>query len=100
MVVVARIPEKHSGSGGMLALESEIRSILQSGTLMMALTATAVKRTKEIIIKSLAMRNPVTITVSPNKVNLKYCVWMMDKNIPVEGKRHFYPLCNNILSNY
>ena len=61
----------------------EIRSILESGTPMMALTATAVKRTKEIIIKSLAMRNPVTITVSPNKVNVKYSVWMMDKNIPV-----------------
>ena len=50
---------------------------------MMALNATAVKRTKEIIIKSLAMRNPVTITVSTNKVNVKYYVWMMDKNIPV-----------------
>lgn len=50
---------------------------------MMALTATAVKKTKDIIIKSLAMKNPVTIAASPNKANISYPVQLMSNTLPV-----------------
>lgn len=56
----------------------EIRSILPSNTPVMALTATAVRRTKDIIVKSLAMKHPITITASPSKRNVSYLVQVMN----------------------
>ena len=49
----------------------------------MALTATAVRRTKDIIVKSLAMKHPITITASPNKSNVNYSVQVMNTSLPM-----------------
>lgn len=40
----------------------------------MALTATATKKTREVVIKRLSMAAPIIISVTPSKSNIKYCV--------------------------
>ena len=49
----------------------------------MALTATAIKKTKDVIVKSLSMNQPATVTAWPNKSNVSYSVHLMNKGIPV-----------------
>ena len=80
------------GSGGQMRRRAfrkwcscihEIRSILPSNTPVMALTATAVKRTKDIIVKSLTMKHPITIIASPNKSNVSYLLQVMNTSLPM-----------------
>ena len=40
----------------------------------MALTATASNSTQQNLFKTLAMKDPLMVCVSPNKANIKYCV--------------------------
>ena len=58
----------------------EIRSLVQNNTPVMALTATAVKKTRDIILKTLGMKNPIIIAVSPNRRNVCFYVNIMNKN--------------------
>lgn len=53
---------------------NEIRSILPHNVNVMALTATATKALREEVSQMLAMKNPVIVSVSPDKVNIKYSV--------------------------
>ena len=57
----------------------ELRS-LASNTIMVALTATATKLTKETILSVLLMENPDEIKESPNKLNVTYVVECMKKD--------------------
>lgn len=52
-------------------------------TPVMALTATAVKKTKDVLLKNLGMKKPVVIAASPNRENISYAVKVMDKNRPL-----------------
>ena len=61
----------------------EIRSLLPSLTPIMALTATAVKKTRDIILKTLGITKPIIITTSPNRANISYAVKFLDKNLPI-----------------
>jgi len=47
----------------------------------MALTATATKSTQQSICRSLAMKNVVIISESPNKLNLKYHAQTVSQSI-------------------
>ena len=49
----------------------------------MALTATAVKKTRDIILKTLGITKPIIITTSPNRANISYAVKFLDKNLPI-----------------
>ena len=53
---------------------SEVRSLIPHGTKVMALTATATTRVRQVILSSLDMRNSHLIVHVPNKVNIKYHV--------------------------
>lgn len=46
----------------------------------MALTATAVKKTKDVLLKNLGISKSVVIAASPNRANISYDVKLMDKN--------------------
>ena len=61
----------------------EIRSLLPSLTPIMALTATAVKKTRDIILKILGITKPIIITTSPNRANISYAAKFLDKNLPI-----------------
>lgn len=61
----------------------EIRSLLSIQTPIMALTATAVKKTRNIILKTLGISKPIIITTSPNRTNISYAVKFLDKNLPI-----------------
>jgi len=52
---------------------NEIRSLVKSVPLL-ALTATATKKTRECITKTLEMDNAVLFTTIPNRENIGYCV--------------------------
>ena len=52
----------------------EIRSILPQTVNVMALTATATKTLRKDIAELLGMKNPVVVSVSPDKRNIKYMV--------------------------
>lgn len=51
---------------------SEIRSILPSATNVMALTATANLKTREIVVRCLDMKGCFILSHNPNKVNIYY----------------------------
>lgn len=61
----------------------EIRSLLPSQTPIMTLTATAVKKTRNVILKTLGITKPIIITTSPNRKNISYAVKLLDKNRPI-----------------
>ena len=50
----------------------EVRSLIPSDVRLMALTATATKQSRRDICKVLGMKNPVVVSVTPNKPNIKY----------------------------
>lgn len=52
----------------------EIRCLIPSNINVMALTATATIETFQVVSKRLALRNPVTVAVSPNRANIKLLV--------------------------
>ena len=61
----------------------EIRSLLPSHTPVMALTVTAVKKTRDVILRTLGITKPIIITTSPNRTNISYAVKFLDKNSPI-----------------
>ena len=63
----------------------------------MALTATAVKQTRDIIFKTLGMKNPIIIAASPNRDNICYSVKFLSKNTPLVS--HFLWLLNALKQN-
>ncbi len=52
----------------------DARSLIPSGTNMMALTATATKTTRLYVCRRLGMLHPKVISLSPNRENIKYYV--------------------------
>lgn len=52
----------------------EIRSLVPQSVPIMALTATVTKSLKSDVIRILGMQNPVTITASPSRSNIRYAV--------------------------
>ena len=60
----------------------EVRSIIPDHVNVMALTATATKRTRKYVCKKLSMSAPVVISQSPNKENIKYIVCLKEGTIP------------------
>ena len=52
----------------------EIRSVIPAGVNIMALTATATRALQHNVAEILGMWNPVTVAVSPCKVNIIYAV--------------------------
>ena len=58
-----------------------IQSFLPSGVPFVALTATATTSTVSRISKSLNMIHPVIISISPNRINLRYSVIHVSKNL-------------------
>ena len=59
----------------------EVRSLLSPEVNVMALTATATKSTRNHVCKSLGMRNPVIVSHSPNKVNIRYSVAKIESSL-------------------
>lgn len=67
----------HAHSSGVKSLEEfanlgEIRSLIPSNIQLMALTATATKRSRQAICRTLGMKKPVVVSQSPNKPNIFY----------------------------
>ena len=58
----------------------ELRSLVNSTTPFIALTATATPDTKNTILETLLMEHPVEIATSPDKPNVTYSVLYMEKN--------------------
>ena len=58
---------------------AELRSCLESGTPLLALTATANKEMRNRLIKCLGMKSGDIIIVSPNKDNIRFTVLQADK---------------------
>ena len=58
---------------------AELRSCLESGTPLLALTATAYKEMRNRLIKCLGMKSGDLIIVSPNKDNIRFTVLQADK---------------------
>ena len=52
----------------------EVRSLIPKYVNILALTATATKSTREVVIKLLNMKNPSIISTSPSKDNVIYTV--------------------------
>ena len=50
----------------------DVHSHIPDTVHVMALTATATKRTRQAVIKLLKMVHPKVVSVSPNKPNIKY----------------------------
>ena len=61
----------------------ELRSLLPSNTPFIALTATAMKSTREKICEALHMDNPELIIVSPERSNISYAVVKMSNQVNV-----------------
>lgn len=59
----------------------EVRSIIPKNVNVMALTATATRSTRKMIIKSLCMQSPEVIYIPPVKGNIIYDVIDKPKNI-------------------
>ena len=53
---------------------SEVRSLLPKNTNLMALTATANLKTREMVVKSLDMKGCFVLSQNPNKTNMYYKV--------------------------
>ena len=51
-----------------------MRSLLPHHVRVMALTATATRKTREVVICRLSMQNPMVLSITPNKPNLIYRV--------------------------
>ena len=60
---------------------ASLQSFLLSNVPFVALTATATTATISSIRKSLNMIDPVIISTSPNRINLRYSVICVDKNV-------------------
>ena len=56
------------------ALLGEVRSLITKDVRVMALTTTATAQIRKLICKLLVMTNPVIVTESPSKANIKYLV--------------------------
>ena len=69
----------------------ELRSIVPEHVHVMVLTAMATVSTRKEIIKSLDMQDPVTVSVSPMKGNIHYCV--VRKTTLSEA---FRPICEKL----
>ena len=65
----------------------EVRSILLLATHVLALTATATQTLRSSISRTIGMRNPVVIEVSPCKKNIVYSVGKLDDVITVEYRQ-------------
>ena len=78
-----------SGNSGSIAFRvwynkiQELRSLLPSNTPFVALTATAMKSTREKICNALNMRSPEFIMVSPERINISYAVVKMSNQVNV-----------------
>ena len=59
----------------------EVRSLIPSNVNVMALTATATISTRTHVCEKLSMVNPVVISQSPNKLNIKYIVHKKEASI-------------------
>ena len=53
---------------------SEVRSLLPKNTNLMAMTATANLKTREMVVKSLDMKGCFVLSQNPNKTNMLYKV--------------------------
>lgn len=65
---------------------AELRALLQSGTPMFCLTATASPSVSSIIISSLGLEDFVTIKESPERDNIRYSVVHVEENIDGQFK--------------
>lgn len=78
-----------SGNSGNVAFRrwynniQELRSLLPSQTPFIALTATAMKTTREKICSALNMNKPEFVMVSPERPNITYGVLKMSNKIHV-----------------
>ena len=50
---------------------------------IIALTTTAIKKTRDVILKTLGITKPIIVTKSPNRPNISYAVKFLDKNLSV-----------------
>ena len=66
----------------------EVRSLVPSRVKLMALTATATKQTRDIVVSTLNLENPFILSVSPHKENIVF--WVDQKSSSIEES--FNPL--------
>ena len=62
---------------------SELRSLVTKKTTFIAVTATATRKTRDIICNVLRLDDFVDITQSPNKANIAFAIQYMNKQIPL-----------------
>ena len=67
----------------------EVRSLLPPGVCVLALTATATKSLRSAVCRTLGMKNPYHVTVSPDKSNIFFFVSEFDSL-----EKTFKPLIN------
>ncbi len=70
----------------------EVRSLISESVRIMALTATATVSTRKAICKTLGMVNPVVVSESPNKPNIKYVI----RRNPGTFEEAFAPLVEEV----
>ena len=70
----------------------DVRSLIPDTVHVMALTATATKRTRQAVIKLLKMVHPKVVSVSPNKPNIKYSVLVNTQSL----EEKFAPLVEEV----
>ena len=73
----------------------EVRSLVPEHVRMMALTATATKATRTSVCRTLGMKSPIVVSVTPNKLNIKYSVEI----IKVSLEETFAPLVEEVRLN-
>ncbi len=72
-----------NGGGVQSLVLSQLRSLLPSGTPVVALTATATRRVKDSIVRSLQLAPMELVVLSANRLNIRYSVLKVSRDIHV-----------------
>ena len=76
---------------------SELRSLVPQNVPVLALTATATKSTETFIVNNLCMNNPLILSSTPNRLNIKYSVIKLESRLP---EHLFEPVIVDIQNNF